>query len=93
MNRIGIGPRQGWTVFSEETDPESHFVLRVLAQPAPPLAKFVRELDFPGHESIMFLNTYIVKGIMERTYLALYCTHSLPALRCLPRHRCLDIVI
>lgn len=61
--RIGVGARQVWTVFSEEVHPKGHIVLRVLAQPVPPLAKFVRELDFPCYESIMYWYTYIVKGI------------------------------
>ena len=69
-NRVCIGPSQGWAVFSEEVYPKSHIVLRILGQPVPPVTEFICELNFPRHVLIMYLFTYIVKGITPTIRLA-----------------------
>ncbi len=53
MYRVGVGPRKGRALFSEEINRKAHIVLRVLGQPVPPLSELVGELDFPAIKAIM----------------------------------------
>jgi hypothetical protein len=49
VNRVGLWAGQRWAELFQNINAIGNAVLLVDCQPVPPLAKFIRELDYSGH--------------------------------------------